>query len=91
MCLVLVAVAIGDHPWMTGPTASADLVLDQAVTAPDLLQAWASSLVNGEIVELVVRRVDTVNDTTTVHVRYRPARGGQAQPAVWHPERQSAR
>lgn len=92
MCLVLVAVAIGDYPRVAGQTASADLVLDQAVTSPELLTAWASSLINGEAVELAVRRVDTVNDTTTVHVRYRPAPGDDAcQPAIGHPERQTAR
>lgn len=92
MGLVLVAVAVGDHPRVTGQTSNVDLILDRAVTAPGLLEAWASSLVGGEVVELTVRRVDTVDDTTTVHVRYRPAPRSEAgQPGVGHPERESAR
>lgn len=74
MALVLAAVAIGDHPRVTDHTSSADLILDRVVTAPEVLMARAAELVDGQIVELSVVRVDTVNDTTAVRVRYCPTR-----------------
>lgn len=72
MALVLAAVAVGDHPRVTDHTRTVELIIDQAITAPDTLMTRASGLVGGKIVDLAVRRVDLVDDTTTVQVRYRP-------------------
>ena len=97
MALVLSAVAIGDHPRVTGHIAGVELVLDRAITSPDLLMAKASVLVDGQIVETSVRKVDNVNDTTIVYVRYRP--NPVAKPAAYtvgtpanrHSDQESAR
>ena len=74
MAVELAAVAIGDHPRVSDHTAGADLILDRVVTAPEVLMARAAELVDGQIAELSVVRVDTVNDTTTVRVRFCPTR-----------------
>lgn len=72
MVLVLIAVAVGDHPRVADVTNTVELVLDSAITAPAMLVDRASVLVAGEITDLVVRKVDLVNDTTTLQVSYRP-------------------
>ena len=71
MALVLLAIAIGDHPRVTAHTRSAELIIDQAITHPAALERRTSELLGGVVTDLVIRRVDLINDSTTVQVRYR--------------------
>ncbi|MPM55799.1 hypothetical protein SDC9_102596 [bioreactor metagenome] len=71
MALVLLAIAIGDHPRVTAHTRSAELIIDQAITDPAALERRTSELLGGVVTDLVIRRVDLINDSTTVQVRYR--------------------
>ena len=69
--VVLLAIAIGDHPRVTAHTRSAELIIDQAITDPAALERRTSELLGGVVTDLVIRRVDLINDSTTVQVRYR--------------------
>ncbi len=72
MVLVLAAIAVGDHPRIVGHSRCLELVIDRAITEPDALSAYVRTRLGAHIDELTVRRIDLVNDTTAVRVRYSP-------------------
>ena len=47
-------------------------MIDRAITEPDALSAYVRTRLGDHIDELTVRRIDLVNDTTAVRVRYSP-------------------
>ncbi len=71
MVLVVAAMALVDHPHLL-PRARSQLIhLDAAVTDPDALRARLEHLLGGEVRKVHVRKLDLVNDTSTVEVHYR--------------------
>ena len=70
MAAVVVAVYVGDHPALAGRTASQEMLVDRAFTDVRGLTAHVEGLLGAEVLAVDVRRVDLVNDTTLVGVRY---------------------
>ena len=73
--LVLV-LYVADHPRLMRRTRRQRVTLDAVYTDERVLRGALASLLRVEICHVVVDDVDFVRDTTTVDVRYRPARPG---------------
>ncbi|KOU63933.1 permease [Streptomyces sp. MMG1533] len=72
-CLTLLIVAalyFGDHPRLYPRHRQRSLRLDSAHTDEDALRAHLEVLLGGRVVNLSVKGIDLVNDTTQVEVRY---------------------
>jgi hypothetical protein len=71
MTVLIVAVLyVGDHPRLFPRHRQRSLRLDSAHTDEDALRAHLEVLLGGRVVNLLVKNVDLVNDTTLVEVRY---------------------
>lgn len=70
MASILVALFIGDHPRLFPKTRSQTVTLDAAYTNEDDLKARLESLLGARVRRMKVRRLNLVNDTTIVDVRY---------------------
>lgn len=70
MVLLLVALAVADHPALFRRHRQQSLQLDSAHTDEDALRAHLELLLGGRVVNLAVKHVDLVDDTTLVEVRY---------------------
>lgn len=70
MGLILVAVFIGDHPRMFRSYRRQILVLDSALTDNLQLVAHLEQVLGARVHSAIVQRLDLVNDTTIVDVRY---------------------
>ena len=70
MILLLVALAVADHPALFRRYRQQSLQLDTAHTDEDALRAHLELLLGGRVVNLAVKHVDLVDDTTLVEVRY---------------------
>lgn len=83
MALLLAAVLLGDHPRVLRRHQRQELVLDGAVLDRVALVARLEGMLGARVHQVAVQRVDLVNDTTWVDVRYEtvpPARRrGHAQ------------
>jgi hypothetical protein len=76
MALIVLAMYVGDHPRFLRGYRQQVIVLDHAIADEDLLRAHLAALLGGTVATLTVRRLDLVNDSTVVDVRYRlPATG----------------
>ncbi len=74
MALVVGTVAVVDHPRVLRRQRRAELVLDTAFTDEDALAAHVEALLGGRVHTVSVQRIDLVDNTTAVEVRYeRPA------------------
>ncbi|NKY41447.1 DUF4956 domain-containing protein, partial [Cellulomonas septica] len=73
MALILVAILVGDHPRLLRRHHRQEIVLDGAVTDPVALVARVEQLLGARVHSVSVQRVDLVNDTTWVDVRYETA------------------
>jgi len=71
MALILLGLFVGDHPALLSRYEQRTVLLDTAHTDPVALRAAVESLVGGTVVRVFVRRLDLVDDTTLVEVRYR--------------------
>ena len=71
MAAILCAMFIGDHPQLFADSRSKTLTLDRAYVDEKELSKRLESLINGEILRINVRRVDLINDSTVVNVRYK--------------------
>lgn len=71
MATVLAALFIGDHPGLYSSTRQQSVNLDAAYTDEALLRARLEVLLGAEVLKVKVKKVDLVNDTTSVDVRYR--------------------
>ncbi len=67
---LLVAVFVGDHPRLFRRYDTVQLTLDQAYTSDVELQLRLVQLLDAKIHHAHVRKIDLVEDTTTVEVRY---------------------
>lgn len=73
MVVVLVAIAVGDSPWIAPRPRVQQMLLDRAYFDETALRACLEGLLGATVVGTKVLRTDVVNDTTLVDVRYRPA------------------
>lgn len=71
MVAILGALYIGDHPRLFSQARQQSMLLDRAFTDETRLTAHVETLLAAEVTKLVVKKVDLVNDTTSVDVRYR--------------------
>ncbi|MDQ1047114.1 DUF4956 domain-containing protein [Streptomyces sp. V4I2] len=68
--LMVAALYVGDHPRLYPRHRRRSLRLDSAHTDEDALRAHLGVLLGGRVVNLSVKNIDLVNDTTLVEVRY---------------------
>jgi hypothetical protein len=73
MGVLLLALWFGDHPRLLGRYRVQALTLDRAFLNEEQLVAYLTSLLGGEVRGVSIRRVDLVNDTTNVEVRFEVA------------------
>ncbi|GAA0939396.1 DUF4956 domain-containing protein [Virgisporangium aurantiacum] len=70
MVLIVAALFVGDHPWLFGRHRNQTMLLDRAFTDETALRAHLEGTLGARVVNLIVRHVDGVNDTTLVEVRF---------------------
>jgi hypothetical protein len=70
MAMMVAALYVGDHPRLFHRYRQLTVHLDVAHTDDDALRAHLETLLQGRIVNLAVKHVDLVNDTTLAEVRY---------------------
>ncbi|MCU0483461.1 MAG: DUF4956 domain-containing protein [Chloroflexi bacterium] len=70
MGAILVALFVGDGPWLYGRYRVQAVTLDSALTDEVALMARLEELLGARVHRVKVRRVDLVEATTTVEVRY---------------------
>ena len=70
MALILAAVTVGDHPRVLGRYRQQTVQLDRAVTDETALRTQLEALLGATVHRVQVRKLDLVNDTTLVDVRY---------------------
>ena len=71
MGVILTALFIGDHPALFADNRQQSMKLDRAYTDEPALVAHLEELLGGEVLRVKVKRVDLVDDTTSVDVRFR--------------------
>ena len=71
MATILIALFIGDHPSLFSGNRHQTVNLDVAYTDENLLITRLETLLGAEVLKLNVKKVDLVNDTTSVDVRFR--------------------
>jgi MFS family permease len=76
IALVLVVMAVGDHPGLLHRYRQQRIVLDAAYPDEVLLRGALERMLGGRVHRVTVLTLDLVNDTTTVDVRFEVARGG---------------
>ena len=76
MVLIVVVIYGGDHPRLFRGYRNQIVVLDSAVTDQVALVAHLEQLLGGRVHSTSVQRVDLVEDTTVVSVRYQPGLQG---------------
>jgi hypothetical protein len=81
MALILATLFVADHPGLFRRYRQQTMHLDVAYTDEQALSAHLAALLNGRIVNLLVKHVDLVNDTTLVEVRYVAASGSRRVPS----------
>ncbi|MDM8084541.1 DUF4956 domain-containing protein [Cellulomonas cellasea] len=83
MALILVVLAVGDHPRLFRQYRHQVVVLDVALADEAALIAHLEGLLGARVHRVSVQRLDLVNDTTCVEVRYAAAgMPGRVRPAV---------
>jgi hypothetical protein len=91
VAVVVLALAVVDHPALFPTYRHRTVHLDQAVTDDDELRELLENRLGGEIRALSVQQVDFVDDTTLVDVRYRVRPGGARRAAPIAAGREAAR
>ncbi len=71
MVLIIAVLAIADHPRLLGGYRQQTIVVDVAHCDEEVLRSHLEMLLAAKLVNLSVIRLDLVNDTTMVDVRYR--------------------
>jgi hypothetical protein len=74
--VLLFVVYLVDHPRLMRRTRRQKVTLDAAYTDERAIRGVLTGLLRAEICHVIVDDVDFVRDTTTVDVRFRPARTG---------------
>lgn len=70
MVLVVAVMAVVDHPRVLRQYRQQTMILDSAITDETALVAHLERLLGATVHAAIVQRVDLVNDTTAVDVRY---------------------
>ncbi|HPU13433.1 MAG TPA: DUF4956 domain-containing protein [Aeromicrobium sp.] len=70
MAAIVSVVAIGDHPRVSPHTVSQELRLDLALADRDAVIAHVETMLGVEVVEVDIRSIDMVNDTTLVRLTH---------------------
>ncbi|QDB79265.1 DUF4956 domain-containing protein [Georgenia sp. 311] len=70
MAVVLAVMYVGDHPRLLPRMRSQTVLLDRALSREEELTACLAELLGGRVHQVTVQRLDLVNDTTLVDVRY---------------------
>lgn len=71
MLLLLTGMYVGDHPRLFADYRQALINVDRAIADESELQQHLATLLGAEIVRTSVVKLDVVNDSTLVNVRYR--------------------
>ena len=79
MGTVVAALWIGDHPALMRRNRHQVIVLDHAITNETALMAHLEHTLGGKVRSVEVQRLDLVNDTTVVDVRFRVPRKPPAE------------
>ncbi|GEM_PF-265004 len=79
MAVLLAVIAIGDNPALFSRARQQQLVLDRAFTDETAAIAHLEELLGARVHRVQIRKVDLVQDTTAVDVRYSLPRGGVAR------------
>ena len=82
MGAIIAVLFIGDHPRLFAGYRTQVVNLDSAFTDETALRNHLERLLDARIHRLKIRKVDMVNDTTSVEVRYRLAPGMPAASAA---------
>lgn len=77
---IVLALFVGDHPRLFGRYRFQLVTLDRAYTDEDAMRARLESLLGAKVHLAKVRRVDLVEDTTNVEVRYELPRVPRTRP-----------
>ncbi|WP_278235539.1 DUF4956 domain-containing protein [Isoptericola sp. AK164] len=78
MGLVVLVMAVADHPRLFARHRTAQIVVDRALPEHDTLVEHLEQLLGARILGASVVKLDLANDTTVVDVRYRVAPGTTA-------------
>jgi hypothetical protein len=70
MAIILIGLAIGDHPRLFGRYRVQVITLDEAITSEPILRTRLEELLGARIHQIRVRRTDLIEDSTVVEVRY---------------------
>ena len=70
MAIILIGLAIGDHPRLFGRYRVQIITLDEAIISEPLLRARLEELLSATVHQIRVRRTDLIEDSTVVEVRY---------------------
>lgn len=81
MAVIVAAMFVADHPRLLSGNRRELVVLDRAITSEADLHAHLANQLDAQILGASVLKVDQVNDSTTVDVRFRPHRKDRAQAA----------
>ncbi len=80
MASIVVVLFVVDHPRLFAATRHQTVTLDAAFTDEAALTARLEAMLVARVLKMKVKRVDLVNDTTVVDVRYRLLDAGRAAP-----------
>ncbi len=89
MGLIVAAFAIVDHDRLLGGYRHQVMTLDRAIPDEEGARTYLATLLDGEVHEVRIRKVDLVLDTTSVEVRYRHRHHRPADDMVAEPGRAS--
>ena len=78
MAAVIAVIFVGDHPLLFGSYRNQLMNLDAAYTDEAALRARLEELLDAKVHRVHVRKIDLVNDTTYVEVRFQQLDGGRA-------------
>ena len=84
MGLIVLAMFVGDHPRLFADTRHQVVTLDQAILDEAMLVARLESTLGGTVTRHKVKKVDLVNDSTVVDVRFRTTAAGSPTGAADH-------
>ncbi|WP_062462518.1 DUF4956 domain-containing protein [Demequina soli] len=81
MAVLLLVIAVGDNPRLFPRTRHQQMVLDQAFPTEEGAAHHLAGLLGADVHRATIRKVDLVNETTVVDVRYTLVPELQAPPA----------
>jgi hypothetical protein len=70
MGAIVAAMFVGDHPWLFGRYRRQVITLDRAYPDEEQARAHLEDRLGGQVRQMTIRKLDFVNDTTVVDVRY---------------------